>query len=70
MEYESDADTNCNWYTWYSHQKIGTGNREHGNKGTSGGHSNYSIFEIGQNTEKSPGDWKRLHDRPIFMISG
>ena len=31
-----------------------------GNKGTSGDNSNYRIDEIGQNTEKSPGDLKRL----------
>ena len=31
-----------------------------GNKRTSGDHLNYCIIEIGQNTEKSPGDLKRL----------
>ena len=31
-----------------------------GNKRTSGDHSNYSIVEIRQNTEKSPGDLRRL----------
>ena len=31
-----------------------------GNKTTSGDHPNYSIVEIGQNTEKSPGDLRRL----------
>ena len=30
------------------------------NKRTSGDHPNYSIVEIGQNTEKSPGDLRRL----------
>ena len=25
-----------------------------------GDHPNYSIIEIDQNTEKSPGDWRRL----------
>ena len=39
-----------------SHQRIGTGNGGLGNKRTSGDHQNYSIVEIGQNTEKSPGD--------------
>ena len=29
-------------------------------KRTSGDHSNYSLVEIGQNTEKSPEDFKRL----------
>ena len=31
-----------------------------GNKRTSRDHSNYNITEIGQNTEKSPGDLRRL----------
>ena len=47
MGYESDSDTNCNWCTQYSHQSISTGSSDY---------PNYSIVEIGQNTEKSPGD--------------
>ena len=31
-----------------------------GNNKTSGNHPNYCSIEIGQNTEKSPGDWRRL----------
>ena len=31
-----------------------------GNKRTSGNHPNYRIIKIGQNTEKSPGDLRRL----------
>ena len=38
--------------------KKGTGGL--GNKRTSGDHLNYCIIEIGQNTEKSPGDLRRL----------
>ena len=34
----------------------GSGTGGLGNKRTSGYHSNYSIVEIGHNTEKSPGD--------------
>ena len=60
MERESDGDTNCNWYTRQSHQMIGTGTGGLGNKRTSGEYSNYSTVEIGQNTEKSPGDLRRL----------
>ena len=60
MEYESDSDTNCNLHTWYSHQRTGTETRRFGNKRTSVDHPNYSIVEISQNTEKSPGDLKRL----------
>ena len=32
MEHESDGDTNCNWYTRSSHQRIGTMTGELGNK--------------------------------------
>ena len=39
---------------------IGTRNEELRNKRTSGDHSNYCITEIGENTEKSPGDLRRL----------
>ena len=39
-----------------SHRKINKGT---GNKRTNGDHPNYCIIEIGQNTEKSPGDLKR-----------
>ena len=36
------------------------GLEELGNKRTSGDHPNYSIIKIGKNTEKSPGDLRRL----------
>ena len=39
---------------------IGTGTEGFGNNRTSGDHPNYSIAEIGQNSEKSPGDLRRL----------
>ena len=51
IEHERDEYTNCNWWSWHSHQRI--------EKGTEG-HSNYYIIEIGQNTEKSPGNLRRL----------
>ena len=60
MEHESDGNTNCNRCTWYSHQRINKGTGGLGNKRTSGDHPNYSIVEIGQNTEKSPGDLRIL----------
>ena len=43
-----------------SHQRIGTRTGVQGNKKTSGDYLNYSIIEIGQNTEKSSGDLRRL----------
>ena len=60
MLHESDDDTNCNWHTWYSHQRTGTGIGGHGNKRTSRDHPNNSIVEIDRNTKKSLGDMKRL----------
>ena len=52
--------TNCNWCSWYSHQKIIKETEGLGNKRTSGDHPNYYIIENGQNTEKSPRDLRRL----------
>ena len=60
MELESDGDTNCDWCVQYSHQSFGTGTGRLGNKRMGGDSDNYSIVEIGQNTEKSPEDLKRL----------
>ena len=60
MEHESDNDTNCNGCSQYSHQRISTGTGRVGNKRTSGDHPNYGNVEISQNTEKSPGDLRRL----------
>ena len=60
MENESDGDTNCYRCTRYSHQRIGIGTGGIGNKRTSGDYLNDSIVKISQNTEKSPGDLRRL----------
>ena len=67
VEHESDVYTNCNWCSWYSHQKInkGTGGLE--NKRTNGDHPNYYTIEIGQNTEKSPGNLRRLAVTEILV---
>ena len=55
MEHEGDGDTNHNWSTLYSNQRIGTWIGELGNKRMSGNHPKDSIVEIGQNTKESPG---------------
>ena len=60
VQHESDDYTNCNWCSWYCHQRIGTRAGELGNNGTGGDNPNYCIVEIGQNTEKSPSDLRRL----------
>ena len=60
MENESDDDTSCKWRTRYSQQRIDTGTGGLGNKRTLGDRQHYSIIEIGQNSEKSPGNLRRL----------
>ena len=60
MENESNGSSSYNWRTRYGHQMINTRTGGLGNKRTSGDHPNYSIIKIGQNTEKSPGDLRRL----------
>ena len=60
VEHERDNYTTCNWCSWYSHQMISTRTAVFGNNRTVGDCLNYSIIEISQNTEKSPGDFKRL----------
>ena len=55
MEHESDGDANCDWNTWHGHQMVDKRTGVFGNN-----HLNYSIVEIGQNTEKSPGGLKKL----------
>ena len=58
--HESNSYTNCRKCSWYSHQRFGkrTGGLESWR--TSGDRPNNSIVKNGQNTEKSPGDLRRL----------
>ena len=44
---------------WYCHKRFMKGTGGLGNKRMSGDHPNY-IIKIGQNTEESPGDLRRL----------
>ena len=67
VEHESDLYTNCNWGSLYSHQRINKGIGGLGKKRTRGDHPKYYITEISQNTEKSPGDLKRL---AVIQTSG
>ena len=60
LEYKSDDYTIYNLCSWYSHQIIDTRTGGLGKKTTGGDNPNYSIAEIGQNTEKSPGDLRKL----------
>ena len=60
MEHESGGGANCNWFARYTYQKTGKRTGRIGNKMTSGDYPNFSIVKIGQNTEKSPEDLRRL----------
>ena len=42
-----DFYTNCNWCSWYSHQRTNKGTGGIGNRSTSRDPPNYSIIEIG-----------------------
>ena len=55
MEHKSNGDTNCNWRTMYSQQRIDKRIGALGNKRTSGEHPNDSITKFGQNTKKNSG---------------
>ena len=57
MEYAYDGDISCNWSTWNSPHWIEKGI---GTVGKNRDHSEYNIVEIDQNSEKNPGDPKRL----------
>ena len=60
MEQESDSSTNCNWITEYNTRRIDKETGGVRNKRTNGDHTNCGIVKIGQNTEKSPGNLRRL----------
>ena len=62
IEQESVYDTHCNWQARNNPQGIGRGTGKLGNKKTKGDHPDNSIIIIGQNTEKSPGDLRRLEE--------
>ena len=59
-EPEGDGDTNCNPCTWNNPQTISKRTGRLGNQKASGNHPDYSIIKIGQNTEKSPGNSRKL----------
>ena len=60
VEHENGCYNNCNWCSWYSHQRIGMGTEGLKNKNTSGDHPKYSIVRSSQNTANSPEDLRRL----------
>ena len=60
VEHESDVYINCNWCSWYSYWRIIKETGGIGNKRTSGDRPDNYITDVGQNTEKSPGDLRIL----------
>ena len=59
-EHPGEVDINCSWCTGNSLKKIGNGIGTVGNCRKNRDHSDQNILEIGQNTEKSPGDQRRI----------
>ena len=60
MAHEGNGDINFNWSLRNDPQRLGKGAARLRNQRTSGDHSDYSMVKIGQNTEKSPVDLRRL----------
>ena len=60
MENEGDDNTDCNWCTWNDPQMLGKRTRSVGNRRKNRDHPSYRMVVIGQNTEKTPGDLRRL----------
>ena len=54
------SDANCNWRTRNGSQSFEEGTGRVENQRTNCYHTNYSIIQISQNTEMSPGDLRRL----------
>ena len=68
VDNEGSVYTNCYWCSWYSHRRIIKGTGGFGNKRTSGDYPNYYSIEIGQITEKNPGDFRRLAVAQTLLI--
>ena len=60
IEHESDDCTNCDWCFSHNNYRIIKRPWGLGSWGTSRDYPNDSITENDQNTEKSPGDLRRL----------
>ena len=60
MEHEAENYASCDWFFWYINKRITKGTVGLGSWRTSGYYPNKSIIENVQNTEKSPGDLRRL----------
>ena len=59
-EHEGAGDTNYYCHTWNNPLRLIKSTRGVVNRRMSGNHPVYSVVEISQNTEKSPGDLRTL----------
>ena len=55
LKHEGDDDISCNWCVWNGSKRPRIGNQKMNRD-----HPDYTIVEIDQNTQKSPGDQWRL----------
>ena len=60
MEHGGDDDTNCYWCTWNDLQRLSKIAERVENRRTSFDHPDYSIVEVGKNTEKGMRHLKTL----------
>ena len=60
MEHKGESDTNCSLCVQNSSQEPEERTGGIGNQRKNRDYPDYSIAEIGQNTQKSPGDLRRL----------
>ena len=60
VEHEGDNDINCNWPSWTGLQRLGKEAGRVGNHRKNRDDLDNSIVKIGQYTELSPGDLRRL----------
>ena len=60
MAHEGDSYTSCDWCLWHGNKRIIKGPGRFRSWRPIGDHQNNSIIENGQNSEKSPGDLRRL----------
>ena len=60
VEHERDDYTNCNWFSCYNHQRISSRTGGFRNNRTGGDCPIFCRVKIYQDTEKSPGDLRRL----------
>ena len=65
--YESDSNTNCNLRTCNDLQRLRKRIGKVGDRGKNKDYPDYSIVNIGKNTQKSPGDPERATDTQISI---